>query len=438
MSLKARNQNTIKDEVIYRGKSLHRGREVMIKFKPAPENTGVVFVRTDLPSRPLIKACVENVTGVKRGTSIGRDGIEISTVEHVLAALAGLKIDNVFVELDSDEPPAVDGSAYPFVQLLEKAGKVAQSTKRKFLQIKEPIRVTDINQEENYERHIVVLPSQEFKVSFTIEYNHEAIKTQFAEFVINENNFKNEIASARTFGFQSEVDELHSQGLALGGSMENAIVIGEKEVLNDGLRFDNEFVRHKILDIIGDIFLIEADLFAHVIAIKSGHALNIELIKTLRKILKWPPAAGEEKKIYDIKEIMKVLPHRYPFLLVDRIIEMEIGKRAVGIKNVTMNEHFFNGHFPDKPIMPGVLIIEALAQVAGVFMLSCQDCRGKLPYFVGIDKFKFRRPVLPGDQVRLEVEVLRIRNQTGKVYGIAKVDGKVACEGQLMFTIVDG
>ncbi|MDP7421771.1 MAG: UDP-3-O-acyl-N-acetylglucosamine deacetylase [bacterium] len=438
-----RFQKTIGSEVSYRGIGLHRGAEVSLTFKPAPADTGVVFILLDGDKKFEIKACVENVTNVKRGTTIGRDGVEVHTVEHVLSALAGLEIDNIYVELDAPEPPAGDGSSLPFVEILDQAGIVALSQKKKIFRIISPLTVSDYNDREKYWRHVIVLPSDEFRVSFTIEYEHPAIGTQFAEFPINEQTFRNEIMGSRTFGFLSEVKELQAQGLALGGCMDNAIVLSDDKIMNDHLNHEDEFVRHKILDVMGDLSLLEASFCAHVIGIKSGHALNIALIKLIKdKYLRKPPpqkSLSEGREIvYDVEDIMKILPHRYPFLLVDRIIELEVGKRAVGIKNVTINENFFSGHFPSKPVMPGVLIVEALAQVAGVFMLSQEDCGGKLPFFMGIDKVKFRRPVLPGDQLRLEVEVLRLRARTGKASAKAYVGDKVVCEGILKFTLVDG
>ncbi len=435
-------QKTIRNAVSYRGIGLHRGEEVSLTFRPAPVDTGIVFVLVNGDRRLEVKACVENVVNVKRGTTIGCDGVEITTVEHVLSALAGLEVDNVYVELDAPEPPAGDGSSLPFVQLLDQAGIVTLSKRKKSFRLLSPMTVSDYNDEEQYWRHVIVLPSNELRVSFTIEYEHPSIGTQFAEFPISEQSFRKEIMNARTFGFLSEVKELQSQGLALGGCLENAIVLDEKTVCNDHLNYEDEFVRHKILDVLGDIFLLEASFKAHIIGIKSGHMLNVALIKAikdkyLRKPPKGRPLAEGREIVYDVEDIMKILPHRYPFLLVDRIVEMEIGKRAVGIKNVSINENFFGGHFPGKPVMPGVLIVEALAQVAGAFMLSRDDCMGKIPFFVGIDKVKFRRPVLPGDQLKLEVEVLRSRGRTGKVSAKAYVEDKVVCEGVLTFTIVD-
>jgi len=463
-----RTQNTISKEVTYSGIGLHTGEKVDLKFRPAPPDTGIIFIRTDLPDKLAVPATIDNVIGVFRGTSIGMGAVKIHTIEHVLSALAGLEIDNAYVELNASEPPAGDGSSLPFVETLQKAKKVSQNTPKPIIELKEPIMLSDVNVSEAYVRHIIALPSETLKVSFTIDYVHPAIGTQFAEYELNQRVFLREIMMARTFGFLDEKEKLQKRGLALGANLESAIVIGPNGVMNESLRFKDEFVRHKILDLIGDLFLLQADFKAHIIAIKSGHALNIELARRLKKYIsnvpykgilngksfsvKWPEKKTEyfspiktEIKIFgnkrsdimlDVKEIQKILPHRYPFLLVDKIIELEENKRAVGIKNVTFNEPFFTGHFPGHPIMPGVLIIEAMAQVGGVAFLISTEHKGKLPIFVGIDKVRFRRPVVPGDQLRIEINVVKLRGNLGKVEGKAYVDGKVAAEGLLMFTLM--
>lgn len=423
-------QRTIAKEISYEGIGLHTGLNVKITFQPAPVNHGVVFVRTDIPERPEIKATIENVTDVLRGTTIGVNGYKIHTVEHVLCALAGLGITNVLILLNAKEPPAVDGSALPFVKLLEEAGIVEQNEKNNEYIISEPIQVSD------GEKQIIALPSDVFKISFTIDYDNPVIGTQYAQFEINETTFKNEIVSARTFGFMREVEELRKQGLALGGDLTNAIVVGDNKILNDSLRFEDEFVRHKILDLVGDLFLTGLSIKGHFIAIKSGHALNVKLASNIKK--KFLEQQNSNKNInLNISQIAKILPHRYPFLLVDKITEIREGKGAVGIKNVTINEHFFTGHFPEQPVMPGVLIVEALAQVAGVYMLSKKENRGKLPYFTGIDNFRFRKPVMPGDVLVLEIEVGKIKGNIGKVIGKVIVDGKLVAGGELMFSLVD-
>lgn len=421
-------QKTIAREISFEGIGLHTGLNVKITFLPAPVNHGVVFVRTDIAENPRIEASIENVTDVLRGTTIGSGGHNIHTVEHVLCALAGLGITNVLIHLNAKEPPAVDGSALPFVKLLEEAGIVDQAEKTQQYTITEPIQLIE------GQKQLIALPSDKFIISFTIDYDNPVIGTQYAQFEINGDTFRREIMSARTFGFLKEVEDLRKQGLALGGDFTNAIVIGDDKIMNESLRYDDEFVRHKILDLVGDLFLTGISIKGHFVAMKSGHAMNVKLASMIKKryMGQKPP-----KTTLDVMKIMKILPHRYPFLLVDKITEIRDGKGAVGIKNVTINEHFFTGHFPAQPVMPGVLIVEALAQVAGVFMLSKKENRGKLPYFTGIDNFRFRRPVLPGDMLVLEVEFGKIRGNIGKVSGKVNVNGKLAAEGELMFSLID-
>ncbi len=421
-------QKTIGKEVSYTGIGLHTGENVLIKFKPAGENEGIHFIRTDLPEKPKIAATIDNVTDVLRGTSIGCGDVKIHTVEHVLCALGGLGITNLLIEVDGSEVPAVDGSAMPFVEIFEnEAGIVKQEAKRRVLTIDEPMQVIEAD------KQLVVLPSDEFKISFTVEYNNSVIGTQYAKFPINEKTFKKEIASARTYGFLSEVEYLKSKGLALGGSVENAIVVGENEIMNDSLRWKDEFVRHKILDLVGDLFLIGVSLKGHFIGIKSGHEMNFKMAQKLKKLADDP--RKQETKM-DIKRILEILPHRYPFLLVDKIVHMESGKSAIGVKNVTFNEQFFQGHFPGEPYMPGVLICEALAQVAGVLMLKEDQHKGKVPFFGGIESFRFRKPVRPGDTLYLEIQIIKIKGSIGKVKGIARVDNHKVAEGILTFSLI--
>ncbi len=422
------NQRTIANEISYEGIGLHTGLNVRITFLPAPVNHGVVFVRTDLPEEPRVVASIEHVTDVFRGTTIGLDEIKIHTVEHVLCALAGLGLTNILIKINAKEPPAVDGSAQPFVKLLEEAGIVEQEEKTAQYTITEPIHLIDGS------KQLIAMPSDKFMISFTIDYDTPIIGTQYAQLVINPETFQKEIMYARTFGFTREVEELRKQGLALGGDLTNAIVIGEDGILNESLRSEDEFVRHKILDLVGDLFLTGLSLKGHFIAMKSGHALNVKMAGILKKRYNDKKTS---KTTMDIMKILKVLPHRYPFLLVDKITEIKEGKGAVGIKNVTINEHFFTGHFPTQPVMPGVLIVEALAQVAGVFMLNKKENRGKLPFFTGIDNFRFRKPVVPGDVLVLEIEMGKIKGNIGKVSGKVIVNDKLVAEGDLMFSLVN-
>ncbi|MCK4532787.1 bifunctional UDP-3-O-[3-hydroxymyristoyl] N-acetylglucosamine deacetylase/3-hydroxyacyl-ACP dehydratase [bacterium] len=438
-------QKTIEREISYSGIGLHTGVKTKINFKPAPPDSGIKFIRIDLPGQPVIEANISNVVGIKRGTTIGKDGVEIHTVEHLMAAFYGLGIDNLVIEINSKELPVADGSSLPFLEVLKKSGVKTQNVPKKYFVVNQPIEFS------KGDKQLVVLPYDGFKVSCTIDYNHPVLKTQFFSSVITEENFEREVASSRTFCFDYEIEELKKQGLARGGTLENAVVVGEKGIHNKNLRFTDEFVRHKVLDLIGDLYLLGKCLKGHVIAIKCGHPSNIALAKKINEFMTSSPVSKEvssssilempkkqipEGKIFDINEIQKLIPHRYPFLFVDKIIIVE-EKKAVGFKNVTINENFFNGHFPGHPIMPGVLIVESMAQASCVLFLSRPDLRNKIAYFMAIREAKFRRPVFPGDQLRLEVEILKARARGGIVKGLAYIGDKLAAEAEFMFSLVD-
>ena len=430
-------QRTIEKEISLKGIGLHTGNKVGVTFKPADIDSGVYFVRKDLASRPVIKASVESLLPPEyspRRTSIGQNGGEVQTIEHLMAALSGAGIDNLCVEIDNNEVPGLDGSSLNFIEALQQAGIKEQEAERRYFCVKEPIIVEEDGSS------IVVMPSKELVISYTLDYNHVMLQTEFLELNMTPESFKKELASARTFCLEEEANLLQNSGLGQGANYDNTLVVGKGGVIKNKLRFPDEFVRHKMLDLLGDLYLVGCPLKARIIALKSGHSLNLKLAHKIsqQKQKASPSGAGVVPGgQLDINEIMKILPHREPFLLVDRIIHLETGKRATGIKNVTINDYFFRGHFPGKPVMPGVLIMEAMAQVGGVMMLAAIENRGKLAFFLSADNVKFRKTVVPGDQLVLEVEAGKIKLKTGQVKARALVDGKVVAEADLMFALVE-
>jgi UDP-3-O-[3-hydroxymyristoyl] N-acetylglucosamine deacetylase/3-hydroxyacyl-[acyl-carrier-protein] dehydratase len=459
-------QQTIRKPASFKGIGLHTGKTVTMTFKPAQINTGIRFVRTDLPDAPSVLADIEHVIDVSRGTTLGNGNVRVLTVEHILSALAGMQIDNLIVELDSEEAPVGDGSALPFVKTLLKVGIQEQDSPKDFLIIEDTISYTD--NERGID--IVVLPSDDYRITYMIDYKNPALGTQYTSMYSLEEEFVKEYAGARTFGFLSEVEALKENGLIKGGSLDNAIVIVDKDIdeerltyfknlfgiqkrvyvgkngtiNNVKLRYENEFVRHKTLDLIGDLFLLGVPLQAHILAARSGHAANVELVKKIRQVYekKQITSKYQERSTKDIfldtQAIQKIMPHRYPFLLVDRIIDLEPKKRVIGLKNVTINEPFFNGHFPGHPIMPGVLIVEAMAQVGGVLLLNTvEEPEKKLVYFMGLDDVRFRKPVSPGDQIRFELEMIKFRRNTCKMEGKAFVSGDLVAEATLLASVVE-
>jgi UDP-3-O-[3-hydroxymyristoyl] N-acetylglucosamine deacetylase / 3-hydroxyacyl-[acyl-carrier-protein] dehydratase len=423
-------QNTIVRPGEIQGVGLHTGAEVRMRIHPAPVDTGIVFRRTDLPGSPDIPANLAHVVGTDLGTSIGVGEARLHTVEHLLSALVARDIDNAFVEVDGVELPAADGSARDFWHMLDGCGREEQDAPAKFLTVDQTFSVSKDRSE------YVVAPAQDYRVSATIEFDHPLIGRQFASFRVGDEAFEREVVPARTFCFARDVEAMRNRGLAMGGSQENAVVLTDEGVLEGTkLRFPDEFVRHKALDVVGDLALIGARIRGHVIAERPGHLGNVALAREL--------VARAEKKalarpILNIEQISQYLPHRYPFLLVDRVVEFEERKRIVGLKNVTINEPFFVGHFPGRPVMPGVLIIEAMAQVGGLLVLEQMDnLDDKVVYFMSLDNVKWRRPVTPGDQIRFEVEVLQIRGATCRMRGVGTVDGHVVAEAEMMARVVD-
>lgn len=461
-------QKTIAKQVEYSGIGLHTGKNTKVTFLPAPIDYGVRFIRTDLNGKPEIPVSIEYVIDIIRGTTLGNNGVHIRTVEHLLAALAGLGVDNLIINLDSEEPPVGDGSALPFVQVLTEAGIVEQEAPKRYFELTEPIICEFSKETASVDLStkltspvIVALPASELIISYTIDYPHPLVRSQFARYVINPDNFVKEIAAARTFCFEEDIAGLLAQGLLKGGSLENAVVVGKNKILNNNLRFSDEFVRHKILDLLGDLYLLGQPVRAHIIAIKAGHPSNVKLVQLLQQAKKKKETIessvkktevkldtmvkGSEsfvkkfndKSGLDIQQIEEILPHRYPFLLVDRILELEEDKRAVGVKNVSINEEYFAGHFPKHPVMPGVLIIETMAQVAGVLLLSKPSTRGKIAYITTLNNCKFRRPVFPGDQLYCEARVVHLRQRSGKVKTFAYVDNKLVAEADITFTLME-
>lgn len=435
-------QRTIAKEVSLEGFGLHTARKVSITFKPAKIDSGINFVRKDLSSKPVIKALVGYLLPADRfprRTCIGKDGVEIQTIEHLMAALAGLSIDNLYIEVDNDEVPGLDGSSLDFSTVLTKAGIIEQEKERRYFIIKEPIFT------EEDDASIVALPSKGFQISYTLNYNHPLLKAQFLQVNLSPEVFEKELSFARTFCLEEEVDQLQRQGMGRGANYDNTLVVGKSGVIKNKLRYPDEFVRHKIADLLGDLYLLGRPLRAHIVALKSGHSLNLKLVRKIEEQRQRYLLGGvgvdyhpkDEESQLDIETIMKILPHRQPFLFVDKIIYLEKGRRAVGIKNVTINDYFFKGHFPSRPVMPGVLIIEAMAQVGGIMMLAPEENRGKLAYFLAADNVKFRKTVVPGDQLVLEVEAGKIKSKTGQVRAKALVDGKTVAEAELMFALVE-
>jgi UDP-3-O-[3-hydroxymyristoyl] N-acetylglucosamine deacetylase/3-hydroxyacyl-[acyl-carrier-protein] dehydratase len=380
----------------------------------------VRFRRVDQPDAPSIPARVEHAVQVERRTQLGTGPAAFHTVEHVLAAIVGQEIDDLVVELDASEPPIMDGSARPFVEALERAGIVERGGTVDYLDLREPVRVVD--GDAIYEAR----PAPKLSLEITIDFPHPLIGRQTGRYQVSRDSFVRDLAGARTFGFVHEVESLRTMGLIRGATTANAVVLDDEGVIDTTLRWPDEFLRHKALDCVGDLALAGRRVRAHVTAIKPSHRGTVALVREMTT------SAAKETRMFDINDIMKVLPHRYPFLFVDRVLEMEEKKRIVGIKNVTINEPFFQGHFPGHPIMPGVLIIEAMAQVGGILLMGLvDDPQSKVVYFISLDNVRFRRPVRPGDQLRFELEVTQIRGATCKMHGVARVDGDIAAEADM-------
>jgi UDP-3-O-[3-hydroxymyristoyl] N-acetylglucosamine deacetylase/3-hydroxyacyl-[acyl-carrier-protein] dehydratase len=463
-------QQTLKGSASFAGIGLHSGNRVNMTFLPAPANTGIRFRRADLDGKPEIEARVEHVSDTTRSTTLSRGNAKVHTVEHVLAAFAGCGVDNAIVELDANEPPIADGSAREYVKMVKQAGVVAQAERREPYKLTEPIELI------LGETVMTAFPHNSFKITCT-SADKAGRFTQFYSQEVTPETWEKELANARTFCFFEEIEYLFKNGLIKGGSLENAVIIRDDAVLtNEPLRYPEEFVRHKMLDIVGDLSLLGRPLQAHVIAVKPSHAANNELAKAINHQMRKPmvavqtfapppepapepekpaPAPKKEKETervaghagpspnlvrdgatLDVMQVMQILPHRHPFLMVDKVIKIE-GNRVVAIKNVSIGEFYFEGHFPGHPIMPGVLQLEAMAQVAGILMMRQADNTGKLAYFMSAENVKWRKPVRPGDVLTIDVEVLKMRGKIGKAKGACLVDGVAVSEAEVTFMLID-
>ena len=431
-------QHTLAGSATLEGTSLHTGAKVTLTLKPAPENHGFKFRRIDIPDQPFIDADVDKVQTVERATTLAEGSVKVHTVEHVLSALCGMGVDNAVIEMDANEPPIGDGSAAPFVELIKKAGIVAQSAPRRVWEIREPIHL-----EVGDGSLLTVVPCKTFRVSVT-NVGPDGRFAQYFSSEVTPETYEKEIAPARTFVYYEDVKPLLDKGLIKGGSLENAVVVrGDQVMSKEAVRFPNEFARHKALDVIGDLMLSGKRILGHVICVKPGHGPNTRLAATLKReysrmrSLAAPFAMPSGEAVLDINDVLKLLPHRYTFLMVDRIVDFVGDTKCTGVKNVTINEPFFPGHFPGHPIMPGVLQLEAMAQVSSILMLRKPENVGKIGYFMSADSVKWRRPVLPGDTLFIEAEVVKVRGNIGSTRCRCFVNGELASEAELKFALVD-
>ena len=436
-------QRTLAREISIQGTALHTGEAVTLTLKPAPADHGIVFKRIDLNGAPELKPLVDQVTDLVRSTTIQNGHAKIHTVEHVLSALSGCGVDNVIIEMNASEPPIMDGSAKPYVNMILEAEPVEQDKERDYFTLDAPISVT------KGDSSIIALPCDELKISCTSADNR-GIHTQHLSLSIDPDSYITQIAAARTFTIYEDIEELLKLGKIKGGSLDCAVVIkGDKIISKEPLRFKDEFVRHKILDIIGDIVLLGMPLKAHIVATRPGHAINAELTKALFEKLQ-ERKKGPKKKprpatvmptetSLDIRRILDTIPHRYPFLMIDRVVEFVGDDELVAIKNVSFNEPYFMGHFPANPVMPGVLQLEAMAQAAGLVLLRKVAKTSGTPFFMSADKVKFRKPVRPGDQLIINAKIIKMRgDKLATAQCNCTVAGQVVSSAEVMFAVVEG
>lgn len=428
-------QQTIQNEAELSGRGLFTGLPVTVRFKPAAPNSGITFVRSDQSGPTRVPARIENLTKRARRTALRNGTVSIETVEHCLAAAFGLFIDNLEIELDNAELPSADGSSRPFVEALLNAGLVKQESERRDLNIVETVRVSEGDAE------LLAWPGEEGRLDiiYELEYAESAVGQQIHRVTLDVDTFVKEIAPARTFVTEREARELTAAGIGTHLTYQDVLVVGARGPIENEYRFPDECVRHKILDLVGDLMLLGTQVCGRIYARKSGHGLNHELIRQLAE----QRAAGQLRQRLsgapklDIRSVQRSLPHRYPMLLVDRVVEIEGDRRAVGIKNVTVNEPFFQGHYPRQPIMPGVLIIEAMAQLGGILLSQKLEHTGRVAVLLSLDRVKFRRPVTPGDQLVMEAVAKRVKSRTGEVFCQARVQGELAAEAEIRFMLVD-